>query len=211
LVRLHSNIYISLKRGYLLYMSNRLAQVLGGSWRQQGRHPVMAHLWIASRNGNLRLVEEVMSSLREHPPTRRESVLNFVWGCGMHGVECTPLFIAAFQGHVEVVKCLIEYGADLHKSGTAGCTPLHIAAYMGHVGVVQCLLDAHVDVAYGDASGCTALHSAARTGQCAVILMLVEHGADVFACDVYGISPITYARVTEHESALHVLLANSAG
>jgi ankyrin repeat protein len=40
----------------------------------------------------------------------------------------TPLYIASQEGHVEVVKILLKYNADVHATFSAGYTPLYIAA-----------------------------------------------------------------------------------
>ena len=37
--------------------------------------------------------------------------------------RCTPLYAAAKEGHVEVVRRLVDAGADLNKANTKACTP----------------------------------------------------------------------------------------
>jgi ankyrin repeat protein len=51
---------------------------------------------------------------------------------------CSPLFIAAQQGFIKVVRCLVlELGADVNQAKDDGGTPLMIAAMQGHLNVVQ--------------------------------------------------------------------------
>ena len=44
-----------------------------------------------------------------------------------------PLWIAAYQGHVECLKELIAGGADINKEDNNGRTALMIATGKGHV------------------------------------------------------------------------------
>lgn len=60
---------------------------------------------------------------------------------------------AAFHGHVEVVRMLIDVGADIHGKGRRGYTPLHFAALRGHHEVVDCLLEHGADVRVKNATG----------------------------------------------------------
>ena len=53
-----------------------------------------------------------------------------------------PLFIAAEKGHLEVVRFLVESGANKDQASTDdGSTPLFIAAGKGHLEVVRFLVE----------------------------------------------------------------------
>ena len=49
----------------------------------------------------------------------------------LHGA--TPLFVAAEEGHIEVVRFLVESGANKDQGTTDEATPLNVAAWKGHV------------------------------------------------------------------------------
>jgi ankyrin repeat protein len=53
----------------------------------------------------------------------------------------TPLVSAAIRGHIEVVRYLLELGADPSGSTTDGNTPLHAAAFLCREVVVKLLLN----------------------------------------------------------------------
>jgi ankyrin repeat protein len=57
----------------------------------------------------------------------------------------TALTWAAAEGHADVVKALIDAGADFRARLPSGFTPLLFAARQGHIGVVRVLLKAGAD------------------------------------------------------------------
>jgi ankyrin repeat protein len=53
----------------------------------------------------------------------------------------SPLFVAAQNGHLEVLRCLLQdFGADVNQATIGGTTPMMIAAQHGHVAVVPPLI-----------------------------------------------------------------------
>jgi ankyrin repeat protein len=59
----------------------------------------------------------------------------------------TALHHAAWRGHADVVKLLLQAGADVNaKTRSNSETPLHLAAMHGHTDVIQLLLQAGADV-----------------------------------------------------------------
>ncbi|HDZ14916.1 hypothetical protein LCGC14_1776560 [marine sediment metagenome] len=57
----------------------------------------------------------------------------------------TPLISAASFGKNDIVKALIDAGADLNLKNNDGATALHTAAFFCHVEIVQLLIDAKAD------------------------------------------------------------------
>ena len=56
--------------------------------------------------------------------------------------QSTPLGMAARWGHIEMVKYLLESGADINKAGAKSATPLKWAQKKGHKEIEKLLLDA---------------------------------------------------------------------
>lgn len=65
----------------------------------------------------------------------------------------TPLCSAVFIGQTEIVKMLIDAGADVNLPDRNLSTPLHIAVFMGHAEEAEILLDAGADVTTLDGRG----------------------------------------------------------
>ena len=94
----------------------------------------------------------------------------------------------AAEGHLEIVKKLLDVGADVNvPAGKYGRTALQAAAGEGHLEVVEKLLDVGADVnAPAGEHGRTALRAAAEKGYLEVVEKLLDAGADVNAKDNYG-------------------------
>ncbi|KAJ3293897.1 hypothetical protein HK104_004126 [Borealophlyctis nickersoniae] len=82
---------------------------------------------------------------------------------------------ATKSGHVEVVRLLLEFGADVHAGGDAA---LRAASPRGHHEVVRLLLENGANVHAKDDS---ALRGASQRGHFEVVRLLLEHGANVHA------------------------------
>jgi ankyrin repeat protein len=92
----------------------------------------------------------------------------------------TPLHLAAFFGHEEGARLLIEHGSDVNAvaRNTMAVQPLHSAAAAGQGGIARALLEAGADPNARQESGFVPLHAAAQNGDFELARLLLEHGAD---------------------------------
>ena len=106
----------------------------------------------------------------------------------------TPLDAAAFAGAVNVVRFLLEIGADPNVGGEDGNIPLVDASLKGFDAVVSLLLDHGAGVNKVSAvSGTTALYAAASFGRLSVVKLLLARGADPGLCGKTRKSPYQVA------------------
>jgi len=74
-----------------------------------------------------------------------KKALNLSQKCDKNGK--TPLFWAAYEGHVEAMKLLLDKDSQLiSKCGNDGETPLHLTAHGGHVQAMKFLLEKKLDL-----------------------------------------------------------------
>jgi cytohesin len=105
-----------------------------------------------------------------------------------------PLHIAARRGYDEMVRLLLESGADPNVTDERDKTPLHFAAQEGNIGALQVLLAGGARLNARDRAGNTPLHDASVTGHLDVVKELMSAGADVNVQDDRG-------RTALHEAA----------
>ena len=91
----------------------------------------------------------------------------------------TPLICAASEGRFDVVKYLIDHGADVDKKDGRKRTALHYASKWGHLNVVEVLFSKGAEIDVEDEDHCSPLMLAAEWGHVDILLYLVNYGADV--------------------------------
>ncbi|XP_026524505.1 ankyrin-2-like isoform X4 [Notechis scutatus] len=102
----------------------------------------------------------------------------------------TPIHVAAFMGHLNIVLLLLQNGASPDVTNIRGETALHMAARAGQVEVVRCLLrnGALVDARAREEQ--TPLHIASRLGKTEIVQLLLQHMAHPDAATTNGYTPL---------------------
>jgi ankyrin repeat protein len=121
----------------------------------------------------------------------------------------TVLMAAASKGNLEMVKLLIEKGADVEDKDKDGATVLVHATLMGNPEIVRFLIDKGADVNAQTSQGLTALMMAADQGNLEIVKFLIEKGADVNAKKntYYGLSAflVSIARTLQDRDLSHLV------
>ena len=130
--------------------------------------------------------------------------------------EGTPMCFAAVSGNVEILRCLLENGADINAvtaDGKVCITPLIIVAHSEQFGAVTFLINQGADVNFQDKYGYTALHYVAKSGSTSninALNCLINHGADINAFTEFQTTALMLACAFNNVNAVKCLLHNSA-
>ena len=122
------------------------------------------------------------------------------------------LHIAARLGLPEIIKDLLEKGADIRSTDNDGQTPLHVAARAKAAAAVSVLVNEEdVDVNATDNDGQTPLHVAAEVKDSEVVRRLLKEGkADVGPKDNTGWTPLHVAAKVNTSEVVKELLDGNA-
>lgn len=128
-------------------------------------------------------------------------------------VGYTALLAAAFHRDVDLVKCLLDAGADIAALDDHGCTALHTAGEMGNLEIADCLLSLGADIAAVDSNGYTPLHRAVDKGHVDLVKLFLRNGS----CSGLNIEagcdkgkPLHLAVIGGHEEVVRFLLDRGA-
>ncbi|GHT38146.1 hypothetical protein FACS189427_12040 [Planctomycetales bacterium] len=117
-------------------------------------------IWDAIKIGNL---DAVKNCIENNPSVLQQK----------NDKDLCPLHCAAQSAFLEVVKYLVEHGADVNVKSQYCQTPLHIAAVFGNLKVVKYLIEYGADVNVKDTYWyLTPLHAAVNNSQLEVVKYL---------------------------------------
>ncbi|KAF4765857.1 hypothetical protein HAV15_003071 [Penicillium sp. str.  len=113
------------------------------------------------------------------------SVVNLLLKYGMcpdfttgHNEERTSIYLAAKNGHLDVVRMLSDARSSINAQDGNGTTPLAFAAWNGHLDIVQFLLSRGADPNIATEHEGTSLCMASHSGHKEVVTTLLAHGAN---------------------------------
>lgn len=127
------------------------------------------------------------------------------------GNGTTALHWAVYQHDTELVRALLDAGADPSARNLFGSTPLMEAAIVGHTEIIALLLEAGAGVESTNYENQTALMAVARTGNVEAARLLLDAGADPNALETWGgQTAIMWAAARRHPDMIRVLAEHGA-
>lgn len=164
--------------------------------------PSVGSLWEAASKGNRPALERFLQS---------DPIENINVQQGAHFGR-TPLYAACDRGFTDIVKVLLDVGADVEIGTTDNDrTPLYVAAQRGHTAIVRMLLDSADPNHPKSDTGATPLSIAAASGFYDVVQVLLDNGAlaDLARTDT-GMTPLHVAAEHGHVDVVRILLGAGA-
>lgn len=128
------------------------------------------HLLQASRNGDLNLVRSILDAAKDG----RINVDINCKGKSKSNLGWTPLHLATYFGHKDVVELLLENSADINAVNDAGDTALHKASFIGREDLVLLLVEKNADVNIRNGEGRTAREVGVEGGEATKLLAAAE-------------------------------------
>ncbi len=126
------------------------------------------------------------------------------------GDSLLDLWVKLGKPQSELVRLLIESGANIEHRNARGETPIHAAASFGSWEAFSLLLDKGADAHSVDCNGRTSLHSAAEGGNIKIAKKLINSGLDVNATDEGGYTPLHIAAHEGLWEMVDLLIAHGA-
>jgi ankyrin repeat protein len=137
-------------------------------------------------------------------PPERSVVADRVSDDHVVNVGTTALIRAAYGADVDMVKLLLDHGADAKIRSGKHVSAVFAAAAVGGtrgrfktedqiIAALELLVPAGANVNWADDTGRTPMHMAARTNRTKVIRWLAAHGGDLNAKDSQGRTVMGYA------------------
>lgn len=106
----------------------------------------------------------------------------------------TPIIWAAEHKHVEIIRSLLNRGADVTLKDKEMNVCLHWASFAGSVEIAELVLNAGCPLTSVNMHGDTPLHIAAREGFLECVTLFLSRGADIDIMNREGDTPLTLAR-----------------
>ncbi|KAL1505978.1 hypothetical protein ABEB36_005419 [Hypothenemus hampei] len=123
----------------------------------------------------------------------------------------TPLMEAAQEGHLELVRFLLEYAANVNAVTQTNDTALTYACENGHTDVAELLIQYGADIEHESEGGRTPLMKACRAGHLCTVKFLIDKGANVCKQTTNNDhTPLSLACAGGHLPVVQLLLENNA-
>ncbi|CAG2105105.1 unnamed protein product, partial [Medioppia subpectinata] len=123
----------------------------------------------------------------------------------------TPLMEAAQEGHLDLVRHLINCGSNVNATTSSGDTALMYGCENGHTDVAELLLQAGANLEHEAEGGRTSLMKAARAGHLCTVQFLLNRGSNVNKVTTNNDhTPLSLACAGGHLAVVELLLANGS-
>ncbi len=154
---------------------------------------IVHHIWLASAKGDIDIVLKTIAYKKQYIHDATSD-------------NITPLWMASQNGHSDIVKILIQAGADVNKTREDGMSALSMATMKGHINVAELLLATNANIQQADNQGITPLIMAAICGHGEILSLLINAHADIHKPVTSGDSALILAVEHGHLHIVDILI-----
>ena len=124
----------------------------------------------------------------------------------------TPLWIASYKGHVDIVRFLVEQaGANMTIPSSKGGTPFSISCQQGNLNIVEYLRSKGDNVTNSSSSGAKCLFLACFNGHLAIVQYILKIFPNLINTrNEFGQSPLSLASHNGSFEVVEYLIKNGA-
>ena len=122
----------------------------------------------------------------------------------------TALWCAAGAGHFNIVKLLVEYGANVNHPTITNSTPLRAACFDGRLDIVKYLIEHNADFTIANKYKNTCLMISCYKGHTDVVRYLLEKGADPDCQAHCGATALHFSAECGHFDIVKCLIESGA-
>ena len=141
---------------------------------------------VTAEAGNIQTLKFLLSNKNLSPDIKSEA-----------SHQVTPLWIAAWKGHLDIVKYLISQGADVNPvNAETGDSAVYIAVKQNKKDIVEYLLMSRANPNIPNNAGYYPIHGAIHNGLLDTVKVLIENNANINIAslgEAGGITPLYYA------------------
>lgn len=191
-------VYLTLSLGglYPLQEMTAVSQKPDTAEKQPSEHPLIIKakkefegllfkFLTAAAVGNVTLLQKCIKA--------RADILDFPLIDSSGEAFFMALHLACEEGQLEIVKALLDAGAQVDPRDHKGRTPLFIAADKGYTKIVQLLIEHEACIDARSIFDVTPLHAASWAGHLDTINLLITKGANIHAECSYDSLPFLYS------------------
>jgi ankyrin repeat protein len=154
--------------------------------RREELEGLLQRLQVAINGADLAATRACLEAGQRLPPIWRAEgatpvpVLSLLLDGPFTDYHVSSLMLAAYMGHGELVRLLLEFGASVHARAVGGGGTLHVTCRVGNLQVAKLLLDQGADPCARTQNGSTPLHTVvSHRGPPQLAALLLSRGAQV--------------------------------
>ena len=157
---------------------------------------------IQSMNSNefMEMINNTESTFADDPKNCRKDYINCIDDNGF-----TALMHAVHKGKFDIVKELLNKGANPNIHDHLGNSPIIEASYQNYIEIVKILLKHESKINHKDRNGITALIEASQSGHEDIVKILLQNGAAINVQDKKQRTALDYAQQKKYETIVNML------